>query len=81
MSTQTALPSMLTQREVANYLHCNEHHITTMRKHGLIIGTRYGKRWMYLEEDIKDFIHKTYGKDFNNFKDLTPDAAVEEYLS
>ena len=81
MITQTALPSLMTQREVAEYLHCSEHHITALRKHGLLTGTRYGKRWLYLEDEINAFVLKTIGKDFNNFRDMTPESAAREYLS
>ena len=81
MVIRDALPSMMTQKEVAEYLHCSEHHITAMRQHGLLTGTRYGKRWMYLEDDICNLVIKTVGKDFNNFRDMTPESATREFLS
>lgn len=70
---------LLTTKEVADILHCSTHHVAHLRQHGLIRGTRFAKYWMYSEEDIDSFIKNNLGKDFSNFKDLTPEAAQKKY--
>ena len=79
MVIQTNLPVLLTQSEVAEYLHCSEHHVTHLRQYGLLQGTRYGKRWMYHAEDVEKFVKGTSGKDFQNFRDMTIESAQKEY--
>lgn len=70
---------LLTTKEVAEKLHCSTHHVGYLRMYGLIRGTRYARNWLYLEEDIDAFIAATIGKDFWNFRDMTPDTAQKEY--
>ncbi|MBR4456742.1 MAG: helix-turn-helix domain-containing protein [Solobacterium sp.] len=79
MVIQANLPVLLTQSEVAEYLHCSEHHVTHLRQYGILKGTRYGKRWMYLAEDINKFVMANIGKDFQCFMDMTPESVCEEY--
>ena len=72
--------SFLETKEVAQLLHCSTHYVTTLRKSGLLMGTRYGKRWLYYDSDIQDFLTVTHGKDLNNIKDLTPERVVKKFL-
>lgn len=70
---------LLTTKEVAEVLHCSTHQVAHLRQHGLIRGTRFAKYWMYSEDDINNFIKNNLGKDFWNFRDLTPEAAQKKY--
>lgn len=70
---------LLTTKEVADILHCSTHHVAHLRQQGLIRGTRFAKNWMYSKDDIDCFIKNSLGKDFWNFRDLTPEAAQKKY--
>ena len=72
--------TMLTTQEVAEILHCSAHHVGHLRKHGLIRGTRFAKYWMYSKDDIDAFVENSLGKDYWNFKEMTPEAAQKKYL-
>ena len=71
---------LLETKEVAEILHCSTHHITTLRKSGLLPGTRLGKGWLYSENDIQHFLYVTHGKDLNNLKDMTPEGIAKNFL-
>lgn len=74
------LTDICTTQEVAEILHCSTHQVSSLRKFGLITGTRFGKNWLYDKKGIIEFISTCRGKDFFNFKDLTPEAARKKYL-
>lgn len=65
------LNKLLTTEEVAEYLHCSTHHISNMRRAGLISGTKISHRWLYPEAGIVDLIANTEGKDLTVFKKLS----------
>ena len=73
--------NLLTQEETAAMLHCSTHNVMRLRKRGILIGTRFGKRWVYREEDILAFIKSNIGKDLTNFRNMTPEAAQKMYGS
>lgn len=68
-----------TTEEVAKLLHCSTHYVTHLRQSGLLIGTRYGKRWLYMKNDLESFICATRGKDLSNFRDLTSEGIQKEF--
>lgn len=57
---------LLTTNDVATLLGCSTRHVLNLRKHGIIVGVRFGKRWMFPEKHIQTFIEKNLGKDFSN---------------
>ena len=71
--------TLLTTKEVAAILHCSTHHVGDLRKYGLLRGTRFAKAWLFDKEDVYDFIENSLGKDYSNFKDMTPDAIRQKY--
>lgn len=74
------LNEIYTTKEVAEVLHCSTHQVSTLRKFGLITGTRFGKNWLYDKNAIISFISACRGKDLYNLKNLTPEAARKKYL-
>lgn len=50
-------------KEVADILHISTHRVTHLRKAGLLKGTRYGKCWVYMHEELLRFIKESEGKD------------------
>lgn len=76
----TELDDICTTQEVAKMLHCSTHQVSSLRKYGFIKGTRFGKNWLYDRKGIIRFISLCEGKDFFNFKNLTPEAARKKYL-
>ena len=72
---------LMTTKEVAEKLHCSTHHIGNLRKHGLLKGTRFARNWLFDEEEVNRFIRVNEGKDFWNFKDMTPEAARVKYAA
>ncbi len=73
------MDNILTVKQVAEILHCSTHQVGYLRKYGLIVGTRFGKYWLFDKDDINDFIRRSRGKDYANFRDMTPEAAREKY--
>lgn len=73
------ISKLLTTKEVANALGCSTHHVLHLRQHGVITGTRFGKRWMYSEEDINRFISRNNGKDFSNILSMSPTYIKKNY--
>lgn len=73
------LDHILTTKEVAAILRCSTHQVGYLRKYGLLVGTRFGKYWLFEKEEIYDFIRRSKGKDYANFRDMTPEAAREKY--
>lgn len=74
------IDSFLETKDVARLLHCSTHHVTTLRKSSLLKGTRYGKRWLYSESDVQEFLALTRGKDLSNIKDMTPEGIRKEFF-
>ena len=72
---------ILTTKEVADILHCSTHQVGYLRKYGILVGTRFGKNWLYEKDDVINFIRQSKGKDYANFRDLTPEAAREKYIN
>lgn len=70
---------LMTQEEVGEYLHCSTHHVTHMRQAGLIKGMKFGKRWLYVKDDIMEFVMESIGKDYSNFRDMSPDGLKNKY--
>ena len=62
---------LLTQQEVASILHCEVHKVTALRRTGFLKGSRFGKRWVYREEDVTDFIDKSVGVDYSDLSKLS----------
>lgn len=73
------IPKLYTTKEVSEYLHCSTHHVGDLRRAGFIIGTRYGKYWLYTEDTINKFIQKSQGVDLSNFNDLTKEGIENNY--
>ena len=71
---------LITTKEVAKLLRCSTHQIGYLRKYGLIVGTRFGKYWVFDRNEIEDFLERSKGKDYSNFRDMTPEAAKKKYL-
>lgn len=70
---------LMTQEEVGAYLHCSTHHVTHMRQAGLIKGMKFGKRWLYVKNDIIKFVVKSIGKDYSNFRELSSNGLKKKY--
>ena len=75
-----ALEKYLTTSEVAQLLHCSKHQVGYLRQYGLITGTRFGKYWLFDKDEIEEFMNRSKGKDYSNFRDMTPEAAQKKYL-
>lgn len=73
------VPRLMTTDEVAEYFHCSTHHVGDLRKAGFIIGTKYGKRWLYTENTIVTFIEKSEGADLSNFTGLSQSGLEKNY--
>lgn len=53
----------LTRSQIANeYLHCSEDTVANYRKEGLI-GKRFGKEYIYLKEDVLEWIREQIEKE------------------
>ena len=73
------LSEIMTTKQVAEFLHCSTHQVGYLRKYGLLVGTRFGKYWLFEKEEIIDFVRRSKGKDYANFRDMTPEAARKKY--
>ena len=62
---------LLTQQEVAAILHCEAHKVTALRRTGLLKGAKFGKRWVYREKDVMDFVEKSIGIDYSDLSKLS----------
>ncbi len=74
------MENIITVKQVAEILHCSTHQVGYLRKYGLIVGTRFGKYWLFDRKEIEEFIRRSRGKDYYNFRDMTPEAAKTKYL-
>lgn len=75
------LNEIMTTKQVAEFLRCSSQQVGYLRKYGLIVGTRFGKYWLFERDEIIDFVKRSKGKDFANFRDMTPEAAQKKYGS
>ncbi len=73
------LSEIMTTKQVAEFLHCSTHQVGYLRKYGLLVGTRFGKYWLFEKDEIIDFVKRSKGKDYANFRDMTPEAARKKY--
>ena len=73
------IPKLMTTKEVSEYLHCSTHHVGDLRRAGFIIGTRYGKYWLYTEDTIEKFVENSQGVDLTNFNELSKDGLEKNY--
>ena len=74
------LSEIMTTKQVAEFLHCSTHQVGYLRKYGLLVGTRFGKYWLFEKDEIIDFVKRSKGKDYANFRDMSPEAARVKYL-
>src|ERR1700691_1520787 len=58
----SSLPSLrtLTLDEAAAFLHMHPEEVRTRTKRGLIPGAKTGRRWVFLEIDIVEFVRSLY---------------------
>lgn len=73
------VPKLMTTSEVAEYLHCSTHHVGDLRRAGFIVGTRYGKYWLYTEKTISHFIENSEGFDLSNFNEMSQIGLETKY--
>ncbi len=61
---------ILTQKEVAERMRCSSKYVASLRQAGLLPATRYGRRWLYKESDINEFIEKSIetGNDYSKIR-------------
>ncbi|MFA6037431.1 MAG: helix-turn-helix domain-containing protein [Legionellales bacterium] len=50
----------LNLNEAAQYLKIHPHTLQSRAKRGLIPGSRIGRRWVFLEADLAEYIRKAY---------------------
>lgn len=65
METINKENDLITQKDVAEMLHCCVRQVSRLRLAGIIPAARYGKMWMFRRGDIEVFIQKSVGEDFN----------------
>lgn len=63
--------TFITTKQAAEILHCCESTVGQLRRKGFIRGTRFGRRFIYNQEEIEDFLMDNQGKDFHGFNDLS----------
>jgi hypothetical protein len=58
----SSLPSLrtLTLDEAAAFLHMHPEEVRTRTKRGLIPGAKTGRRWVFLEIDLVEFVRSLY---------------------
>ncbi|MBR3251036.1 MAG: helix-turn-helix domain-containing protein [Erysipelotrichaceae bacterium] len=71
---------IITTKEVADILHCSKHQVGYLWEYGLIAGTRFDKYWLFDRKEIKELFERSKGKDYSNFREMTPEAARKKYL-
>ena len=64
----------LTTEEVAKAYCCNVHRVTWLRKQGLLPGMKYGKHYLYLEEDVNRLMRATRRHTVKELASMSPDA-------
>ena len=67
----------LTTEEVAKAYCCNVHRVTRvtwLRKQGLLPGMKYGKHYLYLEEDVNRLMRATRRHTVKELASMSPDA-------
>ena len=69
----------LTAEEVAARLMCSVRQVGEYRKADILPGTRFGKTWMYFEEDVEALIVKNKGRDVCNYRKMDSDSAAFLY--
>jgi len=50
----------LTLEEAANFLHMHPEEVRTRAKRGLLPGAKTGRRWVFLEIDLVEFLRSRY---------------------
>lgn len=54
------MPKTLNLLEAAALLHMHPEEVRTRAKRGLIPGAKPGKRWVFLEDDLAEFVRSLY---------------------
>jgi hypothetical protein len=50
----------LNLREAAEFLHMHPEEVRTRAKRGLIPGAKIGRRWVFIDVDLADFVRSLY---------------------
>ena len=64
----------LTTEEVAKVYCCNEHRVTWLRKQGLLPGVKFGKHYLYLEDDVDRLMRASTRHTVAELASMSPDA-------
>jgi hypothetical protein len=46
--------------EAADFLHMHQEEVRTRAKRGLIPGAKIGRRWVFIEDDLAEFVRSLY---------------------
>jgi len=65
----------LTAEQVSQRLMCSVRQVGEYRKAGILPGTRFGKHWLYFEEDVENLISKNKGRDVSDYRKMDPENA------
>ena len=65
----------LTAEQVSKRLLCSVRQVGEYRKAGILPGTRFGKHWLYFEEDVENLISKNKGRDVCDYRNMDPENA------
>lgn len=66
--------TLLKQEEVAEILCCNTHQVTKIRNDGLLPGLRFGRRYLYLQEDVDRLIKISRDYSISTLTEMNPDS-------
>lgn len=58
MKNKTEYISLMTTKEVANYLHCEEHYVGKLRKAGCIKACYIGSHYLYFEDTVYAYVRR-----------------------
>lgn len=59
-------PILLTTKEVAEILKCSTHHVSKLRRKGCFQGYKVIKSWLYMKDDIENYIKNKEERDSYN---------------
>lgn len=79
MSSRSAIGQMVRRvksKEASEILGIDVHHLKLLREHGLLIGTKCGKGYVFDTEDLENFIRITRGFDLSNPNKIAETAYI-----